>query len=103
LRSVGWKITDVAILKTAETSIVAMSAFFVGIIGAYCYVFFADAPLLKEIFLGFNNLSNQITFVPAVDTGLLMLLFLFYMVPVMASVIIPVWKISIIDPAEGMK
>jgi ABC-type antimicrobial peptide transport system permease subunit len=103
LRSVGWSIKDVLKLKVSETLIVGLFAFVLGILSAYVYVFILNAPLLRNIFLGFNNLENSATFTPVFDFGLLSSLFLFFIVPFAASVLIPVWKIAITDPNEAMK
>ena len=103
LRSVGWSIKDVLKLKVSETLIVGLFAFIIGIFFAYSYVFLLDAPLLRSIFLGFNNLENNVSFTPIFDFGLISSLFLFFIVPFVASVLIPVWKIAIIDPNEAMK
>lgn len=103
LRSVGWSIKDVLKLKVLETLIVGLFAFILGIFLAYVYVFLLDAPILRNIFLGFNNLENSVSFTPVFDFGLVSSLFLFFIVPFTASVLIPVWKIAIIDPNEAMK
>ncbi len=103
LRSVGWSIKDVLKLKVSETLIVGLFAFVLGVLIAYIYVFLLGAPLLRSIFLGFNNLENSVSFTPIFDFGLISSLFLFFIVPFVASVLIPVWKIAIIDPNEAMK
>jgi len=103
LRSVGWSIKDVLKLKVSETLTVGLFAFVFGVLLAYIYVFILNAPLLRNIFLGFNNLENSTSFTPVFDFGLLSSLFLFFIVPFVASVLIPVWKIAITDPNEAMK
>ncbi len=103
LRAVGWSIKDVIKLKLFETLVIALAAFFLGTILAYTYVFFAQAPLLKEIFLGFGNLPSDIRFTPVIEFGTLSSMFLFFIVPFIASVLIPVWKIAITDAGEALK
>jgi ABC-type lipoprotein release transport system permease subunit len=103
LRSVGWSIKDVLKLKVTETLIVGLFAFLLGLLIAFVFVFLLDAPLVKDIFLGFNNLSNDVSFTPVFDIGLIGSLFIFFIVPFVISVLIPVWKISITDPNEAMK
>lgn len=103
LRAVGWSIKDVIKLKLSETIVIAIAAFLLGTVLAYCYVFFAQAPLLKEVFLGFENLKTDIHFTPVIDFGMLSSMFLFFMVPFIASVLIPVWKIAITDAGEALK
>jgi len=90
-------------LKISETLVIALFAFLIGVILAYGYVFVAQAPLLREVFLGFGNLQNEIHFTPYVDFGMLSSMFLFFIVPFVASVLIPVWKIAITDAGEALK
>ncbi len=103
LRAVGWSIKDVIRLKLFENLTVALLAFLCGILVAYGYVFFMQAPLLKAVFLGFGNIDMQVRFTPVVDFGMLVSIFLFFVVPFLASVLIPVWKIAITDAAEALK
>ena len=103
LRSIGWSIKDVLKLKVSETLIVGLFSFVLGVLIAYVYVFLLSAPLLRDVFLGFNNLNNHVGFTPVFDIGLIFSIFLFFIVPFLASVLIPVWKIAIIDPNEAMK
>jgi len=102
LRALGWSINDVLILKFTETLIVVCVSFIIGVFIAYMYVFFLDAPLLKEVFLGGQNLQNSISFVPVVDLSVLSSIFLIYAVPFFAAVLIPVWKVSVTNPKEAM-
>ena len=103
LRAVGWSIKDIIKLKFFESIFVALMAYFSGIIMAYYYVFIFGAPLLSGIFLGTQNLQNSITFAPVIDFGLLGSIFLFFVVPFMAAVLIPAWKIAVTEPKEAMK
>ena len=103
LRAVGWSIKDVIRLKISETLVIALFAFLIGVIVAYFYVFFAQAPLLREIFLGFGNLENSVHLTPVIDFGMLSSMFFFFIVPFVTSVLIPVWKIAITDAGEALK
>jgi len=103
LRSVGWKINSIIWLKISENFIVAFSAYLVGVITAYIYVFILNAPLLKEIFLGHNNLSQDITFSQQINTTDLGIVFLLFVIPFIIAIIIPVWHKSIIEPTEVMR
>ena len=102
LRALGWSISAVLKLKFVETLVLIFSAYIVGVFLAYLYVFVLGAPLLKEIFLGGQNLDNTVAFVPVIDFALLSSVFLLYALPFIAAVLIPVWKISVTDPKEAM-
>ena len=103
LRMLGWSIKDVLKLKLYETLFIGIFSFLLGVVLAYVFVFVFNAPLLRDIFLGFGNLTNNPTFQPVIEGGLFASLFLFFILPFVFAVIIPVWRIAIIDPYEGMK
>jgi ABC-type lipoprotein release transport system permease subunit len=102
LRALGWSINDVLKLKFTESIILVLISYLIGVFLAYVYVFILDAPLLKEIFLGGENLQNRLSFIPVVDLSLLTSLFLTYAIPFIAAIIIPVWRVSVTDPKEAM-
>ena len=102
LRALGWSINDVLKLKFMETLLVVLISFVIGVCIAYMYVFVLGAPLLKEIFLGGQNLNNTLTFVPVLDLSVLTSIFLLYALPFIAAVLIPVWRVSVTDPKEAM-
>ena len=102
LRALGWSINDVLKLKFTETLIVVMGSYILGLFLAYFFVFFLNAPLLQELFLGGQNLKNSVIFTPVLDFSVLSSIFLLYALPFMASVLIPVWKVAVSDPKEAM-
>jgi ABC-type lipoprotein release transport system permease subunit len=103
LRAVGWSIKDVIVLKMSESFMVAFFAFGIGFVLAFVYVFSFNAPLLGALFYGYANLPIDITLSKSIDFSLLSLLFLFYILPFMAAVLIPSWRASVIDPLEAMR
>ncbi len=103
LRMVGWGIGDVIKLKLFESLIIGISAFMLGVVLAYIFVFVFDAPLFRDIFLGFGNLTHSYDFHPNLDLGLIMTIFIFFITSFVASLLIPIWKIAITDPTEAIK
>ncbi len=103
LRAVGWSIKDVIKLKVMESLFVALFAFGLGLLIAYIYVFFFDAPLLGALFFGHGNLPGDLQLGRSIDLGMFSMLFLFFIVPFIAAVLVPVWKIAVVDPVEAMK
>lgn len=103
LRAVGWSIKDVIKLKISETFIIAFISFLIGIILAYIFVFFLNAPILSNIFLGFGNLENPVSYSANIDFSTIVTLFLFFIIPFISAVLIPTWKIAVIEPSESMK
>ncbi len=103
LRSLGWSINDLLRLKGFETLCVGSVAFMGGFIAAFIYVYGADAPLLGRIFLGYGELPVDYDFKPFFDPGLFAQLYLLFIIPFSAAVIVPVWRLCIIGAKEAMK
>ncbi|MFY4782623.1 ABC transporter permease [Aliarcobacter butzleri] len=103
LKAVGWSIKDIIKLKIIENFIIAFMAFIIGVIFAYIFVFILQAPILKNIFIGFSNIKNDFILNQNIKISNLITLFLFFMVPFLSAVLIPVWKIAVIDATKSMK
>ena len=103
LKSIGFSIKDILKLKVYENLFIGISAFVIGVIFAYIFVFIFNAPILSEIFMGHKNLVSEFIFTPYIETSLLVTLFFFYILPFIGSILIPVWKIAVIDAVESMK
>ena len=103
LKAVGWSIKDIIKLKIIENFIVGFMAFIIGIIISYIFVFILNAPILKNIFIGFSNIQNDFILNPNIDFTIIVTLFLFFIIPFLSAILIPVWKISVIDANESMK
>ena len=102
LRALGWSINNVLKLKFMETIILIITSYTIGIFMAYVFVFMLDAPILKNIFLGGQNLQNSVKFIPVVDMATLSSIFLLYAIPFITAVLIPVWRVSVSNPKEAM-
>jgi ABC-type lipoprotein release transport system permease subunit len=103
LKAVGWSIKDIIKLKIIENFIVGFMAFIIGVIIAYIFVFILNAPILKNIFIGFSNVQNDFILNASIEFTTLITLFLFFIIPFLSAVLIPVWKIAVIDANESMK
>ena len=103
LRAIGWSIKDVIKFKFFESFFIAIFSYIVGVLLAYIYVFIFQAPILKNIYLGSDNLEFFISFRPILDFSILSSIFIIFIVPFIATTIIPVWKIAITNPKEAMK
>ena len=102
LRALGWSINDVLKLKFMETSILIVSSYIIGVFMAYLFVFIFNAPILKNIFLGGQNLQNSLEFIPIIDMSTLSSIFLLFAIPFVTAVLIPVWRVSVSNPKEAM-
>jgi ABC-type antimicrobial peptide transport system permease subunit len=102
LRSFGWNIEDIIRIKLLENITIFVLAFFVGISMGYIYVFILNAPFLNNIFLGYKNLPHNISFVPIINFDILLLLFFLFIVPAIATILVPIWRLSTKDPNKVM-
>ena len=102
-RVVGWKINEIIWFKISENFLLIVSAYLLGVIIAYFYVFVFDAPLLKYIFLGYSNLGNSTSFSPSFSLQEFSVIFLVFAVPYLVAILIPLWRLSIKDPTEIIK
>jgi ABC-type lipoprotein release transport system permease subunit len=103
LKAVGWSIKDIIKLKLYESIVVAIFAFMIGFLLAYIFVFGFNAPILIDIFLGSNNIPNHPVLKPLIDSSSFVMLFLFFMIPYISAVLIPIWKIAIIDSRVSLR
>jgi ABC-type lipoprotein release transport system permease subunit len=103
LKAVGWSIKDIIKLKIIENFIVGFMAFIIGVIVAYIFVFILNTPILKNIFIGFSNVQNDFILNANIEFTTIVTLFLFFIIPFLSAVLIPVWKIAVIDANESMK
>ena len=102
LRSIGYCVRDIIALKFIQNIVVSFSAYLLGVAGAYIYVFLSGAPFLRGIFLG-GEMANFTEFTPVIDFNMLFLLFVFSVIPFLAFVIIPSWRIAVNDMSEAVK
>lgn len=104
LRSLGWKIGEIINFKLFESALVIITAYLVGVILAFIYIFYSNAPLLKQIFLGYSNLSlKAIEFTPHIDYADLTLLFLLFVIPFLLAIVTPLWRLSTVEPSEVLR
>lgn len=103
LKAVGWSIKDIIKLKIMENFIVGFMAYIIGVVFSYIFVFILNAPILKHIFIGFSNMQNDFIFNPNIEINSLITLFLFFMIPFLSAILIPVWKVAVIDSIKSMK
>ena len=102
-KAIGYSVRDIIKIKMSENFVVAFVSYLIGVLLAYFFVFILNAPILKNIFIDFSNTKNDFIIYPYIEFSTFVTLFLFFMVLFLSSVLIPVWKISAINPYESLR
>jgi ABC-type lipoprotein release transport system permease subunit len=103
LKALGWTIDDVLKAKFYEAFIVSFISFLVGIIIAIFFVYTLQAPLLRDIFIGYSRLKPAFELPFVLDFQTLFLLFFLTVPMYIAAIIIPSWKIAVTNADEVMR
>ena len=103
LKAVGWKIDDILKEKFYEAFILSFASFVTALCLSLFYVYFLNAPLLKNIFIGYSTLKPAFDLPFAFDFQTNAIIF-FLTVPIyIAATIIPSWRVASMDADEVMR
>jgi ABC-type lipoprotein release transport system permease subunit len=103
LKAIGWRVDDILKEKFYESFILSFLAYLFGVLGAFGFVYLLQAPLLREIFVGYSQLktSFELPFVFEVQT---LFLVFFLSVPIyIAATIIPSWRAATLEVDEVIR
>jgi ABC-type lipoprotein release transport system permease subunit len=103
LKSIGWETSDVLLLKFWEGVVISLTAYLVGVILAYCHLFFFSASLFEHALKGWAVLYPRFRLVPAIDPYQLAILFFLTVIPYTTATIIPSWRAATVDPDTAMR
>lgn len=103
LKAIGWSSDDILKEKFYESFTLSLSAFFVGITFSLFYVYALQAPLLRNLFMGYSALKPSFALPFSVDVSMLVLLFLLSVPIYIAATLIPAWRASTLDADEVMR
>jgi ABC-type lipoprotein release transport system permease subunit len=103
LKSVGWKTDDILKEKFYEGFIISFVSFVSGVLLAMIFVYIFQAPLLKDIFMGYSVLRPQFELPFVFDFDTIMLIFLFSVPIYISATIIPSWRAAIVDADEMLR
>ncbi|WP_263833897.1 ABC transporter permease [Sulfurospirillum oryzae] len=103
LKAIGWSSDDILKEKFFESFIIAIGAFLVGIALSLFYVYGLQAPLLRNVFMGYSELKPAFALPFHLDFAMLFLLFLLSVPIYIAATLIPSWRASSLDADEVMR
>ncbi len=103
LKALGWDTSDILLMKFWEGTAISLTAFLLGVIGAYFHVFFASAPLFEHALKGWAVLYPKFNLNPTVNIYTLANLFFLTVLPYTLVTMIPSWKVSVTDPDTVMR
>jgi len=103
LKAVGWSTNDILKWKFYEGMIISLSAFLLGFIFSFFYVYILKAPYLKDLFLGTSSLKPDFNIPFELNLPLVAIVF-FICIPIyIAATIFPSWRASVGDTDEVLR
>jgi ABC-type lipoprotein release transport system permease subunit len=103
LKAIGWSVDDILKEKFYEAFIVSFLAFLTGTLLALVFVYLFQAPLLREIFVGYSQLKTSFQLPFVFDIQTLFLVF-FLSIPIyIAATIIPSWRAATLEVDEVIR
>lgn len=98
LKAMGWQTGDILMARLWENAAISAQAALAGILGAYGFVFYAQAPGLAKVLFGWSSLYPALRLVPAVTGSQVLVLAAFAVLPFVALSLVPAWRAATQDP-----
>ncbi len=98
LKAIGWRTSDVLLMKFWEGAVISLSAFISGILLAYAHVFLLHPVLFAPVLKGWSVLYPEFRLTPFISPVQMALLFILTVIPYIAATVAPSWRPAAIDP-----
>jgi ABC-type lipoprotein release transport system permease subunit len=103
LKAIGWRVDDVLKERFYESFILSFFSYMIGVGFAFAYVYIFQAPVLRNIFVGYSELKTSFELPFIFDTQTLFLVF-FLSVPIyVAATILPSWRVATLEADEVIR
>jgi ABC-type lipoprotein release transport system permease subunit len=103
LKAIGWETSDILLMKFWEGAAVSLSAFLLGILSAYLYIFFTASVLFAPVLKGWSVLYPNFKLTPFINAYEIAILFFLTVIPYTVATIVPSWRSATIDPDSVMR
>lgn len=103
LKALGWDTSDILLLKFWEGAVICLTAYLLGVAGAYVHVFVAAAPLFEHALKGWSVLYPAFRLHPEISGYQLGVVFALAVLPYTLITILPAWRVSVTDPDQVMR
>lgn len=103
LKAMGWRTSEVLSARLWENAVLALHAVLAGLVGAYGYVFYAEAPGLARVLFGWSSLYPAFHPAPAVTGTQMFVLACLVVLPFVAVSLVPAWRTATRDPLASLR
>ena len=100
LKAIGWRVEDILIEKFYESFLLSFISYTVGVGLALFFVYILQAPILREVFVSFNENKPDFELLFIFDIQTLSLIFLLSVPIYIAATIIPSWRVATLEADE---
>lgn len=103
LKALGWRVDDILKERFYEASIISFWAYMMGVVLALGFVYLANAPLLRDLFMGYSGIKSSFELPFVLDGVTLALIFLITIPIYIGATLIPSWRVATMESDEVMR